>query len=148
MKPTNIVETSTSILSINDDGVGLMHFKEGANIDIPEQMEHFNGIIELTANHPTPFVVTAGEYVNFTKEAKENAPLLEAHSPVNAFAIVIHNLAYRLIASFYFKMQKPKIPYKTFSDTEEAAEWCKQFVVKEGSNTSVMNKNTSPSFNI
>ncbi|MCX6295505.1 MAG: hypothetical protein NTX97_05475, partial [Bacteroidetes bacterium] len=72
-----MIETSISILSINDDGVAEMHFKSGVTMDIPAQLEHLNGIIELTKNHPTPFIVTADEFVAFTKEAKENASIIE-----------------------------------------------------------------------
>lgn len=123
-----MVETSISILSVDDDGVAEMHFKGGVTMDIPTQLEHLKGIIQLTKNHPTPFIVTADEFVAFTKEAKENAPNMEDQSPVCASAIVVSNLAYRILADFYIKMQKPKIPYKTFPNKEKAIEWCKQFV--------------------
>ncbi len=128
MKDRKLVETNVSILSINQYGVGLMHFKDGATIDIAEQMEHLQGLIKLTDNNPTPFVITAGNYVSFTKEAKENALLLEKNSPICASAIVVNNLAYRLIADFYIKIQKPKTPYKTFSNKDKAFEWCMGFV--------------------
>lgn len=149
MKRDQIVDTPISILSINDDGVGLMHFKDRVTMGVPEQMEHFKGIVELTNNHPTPFVVTAGEYVIITKEAKENSSILESQSPVCAMAIVVSNLAYRLLADFFIRMQKPQIPYKTFTNPKKANEWCKQFVVKENTDTSSnTHKNLSPSINI
>ena len=130
MKQDSLVETSISILSINNDGIGLMHFKDGATMDIPEQMEHLNGIIELTNHHPTPFVVTAGNSVIITKDARENALIIEDQSPVSASAIVVQNLAYRLLAEFYIKIQKPKTPYKIFTSKEKAFEWCRQFIKK------------------
>jgi hypothetical protein len=131
VKHNRLVETSISILSVNDDGIGLMHFKDGVTVDIPEQMEHLNGIIELTDNHHTPFVVTAGNGVTFTKDARENALIVEDQSPVCASAIVVQNLAYRLLAEFYIKIQKPKTPYKLFTSKEKAFEWCKQFVTAQ-----------------
>ncbi len=131
METIRSVETSISYLSINDDGIGHMHFKDGITMDIPEQMEHLKGIIELTENYPTPFVVTASEQVTFSKEARNNAIIIEDQSPVSAMAIVIENLAYRLIAEFYLKVQKPKKPFAVFTKKEKAYEWCKQFVNKE-----------------
>ncbi len=128
MNKGKLIETSISILSINDYGVAEMHFKDHVTMDIPEQMDHLKGIINLTKNHPTPFIITAGEHVVFTKEAKENAPVIEEKSPVCASAIVVENLAYRLLADFFIKMQKPKTPYKTFTSKDKAIEWCKQFV--------------------
>jgi hypothetical protein len=130
VKNSSFVETSISILSLNEEGIGFMHFKDNSTMDIPEQLEHLNGIIKLTNNHPTPFVITAGNQVIFTKEAKENAVSLESQSPLNASAIVVSNLAYRLLADFFIRMQKPKMPYKTFTDIEKATEWCKQFLKK------------------
>lgn len=131
MKKIRKLETSISILSINEEGIGIMYFKDRITMDIPEQMEHLKGIIELTENLPTPFVIMAGEHVIITKDAKENASFLEDKSPVCASAIVVSNLAYRLLADFFIKMQKPKIPYKTFTNKEKAFEWCKQFVVQK-----------------
>lgn len=105
-----------------------MHFKDNATFDIVEQMEHLEAIKKLTNNKKTPFVVTAGENVTITKDARDNAILIEDLSPVCASAIVVQNIAYRLLAEFYIKIQKPKQPYKIFTDREKAFEWCKQFV--------------------
>jgi hypothetical protein len=124
------LETSISILTIHPDGVGQMHFKDRITLDLVTQKEHLEGIIKITGNVHTPFVVTAGEGVIITKEARDNAIVIEDDSPVNASGIVVSNLAYRMIADFYMKVQKPKQPYKTFTDLNKAFEWCLQFVGK------------------
>jgi hypothetical protein len=128
MKEKLVVETTVSMLTLYENGVAQMHFKDGITMDIPEQLEHLKGLIKLTHNKPTPFIITAGKFVNFTKEAKEHALVLENQSPVCASAIIVSNLAYRLLADFFIRMQKPKTPYKTFTNHEKAVDWCKQFV--------------------
>lgn len=105
-----------------------MHFKDNMTLDVPEQMAHLENIIKITQNKPTPFVVTAGDNVTITKEARDNAILIEDISPLCATAVVVQNFAYKLIAEFYLKIQKPKQPYKVFSDVDKAFEWCNQFV--------------------
>jgi hypothetical protein len=105
-----------------------MHFKDNATIDVAEQMEHLENLKKITEGKSTPFVVTAGYGVTITKDARDNAILIEHLSPLCATAVVVDNIAYKLIAEFYLKVQKPKQPYKVFSDADKAFEWCKQFV--------------------
>ncbi len=44
---------------------------------------------------------------------------------LGATAVVVDTLAYKLIANFYLKFNKPKRPYKVFSKEEEAIKWLK-----------------------
>jgi hypothetical protein len=125
---TPVIETSVSIITLHENGVGQMHFKDGIILDIPGQLEHLDALNKLTDRQKTPFVVTAGKHVNITPEARDNAIVIEDISPVCATAVIVQNLAYRLIADFYLKINKPKTPYKVFTDKETAFEWCRQFV--------------------
>lgn len=125
------VETSTCIISIDDKGVGFMHFKDGSHQEIEEQMENLKHLNELTENTLTPFLITAGENVTISKEARENSLKIEDISPMNGTAVVVQNFAYKLITDFYMKIQKPKRPFAVFTDKEKAYEWCKQHVVKK-----------------
>ncbi|HEY0031542.1 MAG TPA: hypothetical protein VGC65_12330 [Bacteroidia bacterium] len=132
---TNIlqcIETSTAIISINEEGIGFLHFKDNAHQDISEQMENHEAIKKITGDLPTPFVVSAGEHVTLTREARHNALAIEHLSPMCATAVIVQNLAYRMIAEFYMKIQKPKNPFAVFTekDKDKAYEWCRQFLVK------------------
>lgn len=123
-----VIETSVSVITIHENGVGQMHFKDGIILDVPEQMVHLEALIKIADGKKMPFVVTAGKHVNITPEARDNAILIEDISPVAATAVVVQNLAYRLIADFYLKINKPKTPYKVFTDEKAAFDWCLQFV--------------------
>lgn len=125
------IETIVSVLTIHENGIGQMHFKDDIVMEISNQMEHLNGLIEITNGQPTPFIVTTGKRVLISREARDNAVLIEDISPVNAMAVIVQNLAYRLVADFYLRFNKPKIPYKVFTDQEKAMDWCMQFLVKD-----------------
>jgi len=125
-----LIETAIAIISVDENGIGHQYFKDNTVLDVPEQLENLEAIKSVTSMKPTPFVVSAGKNVMITKDARDNAILIEPLSPINASAIVVQNLAYRLIAEFFIKVQKPKMPYKIFTDKQNAYEWCKQFVVK------------------
>jgi hypothetical protein len=125
---TQTIETSVSIITIHESGIGQMHFKDGIILGLTEQMEHLEAMIKIADGKKMPFVVTAGKHVNITPEARDNAILIEDISPVCATGVVVQNLAYRLIADFYLKINKPKTPYRVFTDKRAAFEWCRQFV--------------------
>lgn len=131
MKILKSVETSNCIISIDEVGVGFMHFKEGTHQEIEEQMENLKVLVELTNNAHTPFVITAGENVTISREARDNSLKIEDISPMYGTAVVVQNMAYKLITDFYIKIQKPKRPFAVFTDKEKAYEWCKQFVIKK-----------------
>ena len=67
----------------------------------------------------------AAENVSLSKEARDNAVKIEDQSMLGATAVVVDTLAYKLIANFYLKFNKPKRPYKVFSKEEEAIKWLK-----------------------
>lgn len=73
----------------------------------------------------TPFIFEAGNDVSVTKEARENAIKLEERSPMGACAVIVSNTAYVLIANFYYKFNKPTIPYNVFKKFEKGIDWLK-----------------------
>lgn len=131
MKIIQSIENSICIISIDENGIGSIHYKDNIHLDIPEQMENLKVLNDITNNHPTPFVITAGENVTLSRDARHNALEIEDISPICASAVVVQNFAYRIIADFYLKVQKPKNPFAVFTDKDKAYEWCKQFVIKK-----------------
>ncbi|MEO6901736.1 MAG: hypothetical protein ABI315_01115 [Bacteroidia bacterium] len=127
------VETSSSIITINNEGVGHIHYKDYTVYDLLQQEENLNALNIITKGIHTPFVITAGGSVVFTKKAKDNSILNSTISPVSAYALIATNFAYRLIAQFYIKIHKPALPFKIFAEEKDGFEWCKQFVIKKES---------------
>lgn len=114
-----------------ENGVGVMHIKDGIVVDIREQLENLEAFKALTQSHPTPFVITAGKDVTITKEARHHSSQIEDLACICAMAVVVQNLAYRLVADFYYRVNKPRHPYKVFNDEKKAIEWCRQYVVEK-----------------
>ena len=53
---------------------------------------------------------------------------MEDRFPGHCYAIVAHNLAYKIVANFYLKVKKPKTPFKVFSDEDSALVWLNEFL--------------------
>ncbi|MDX2174493.1 MAG: hypothetical protein SFY56_15425 [Bacteroidota bacterium] len=114
-------------IALKSNGIVYVLFKDHCVLDIDLQLKLLDAYNEITDFKKTPFMFFAGENVTITKEARDNATNLEDKSPLSATAIIISNLAYKLIAEFFIKFNKPKRPYKIFKNEKEAVEWLKQF---------------------
>jgi hypothetical protein len=100
-------------------------FKDDCNLDIPLQMRLLDYYRDITGGKLMHFMFFAAENVSLSKEARDNAVKIEDQSMLGATAVVVDTLAYKLIANFYLKFNKPKRPYKVFSKEDEAITWLK-----------------------
>ncbi len=122
----DIVQTiSLSSMVLNLDKQGIIHIRylEGQTIDVKEKIEEKRALLELTKGKKHLIIISFEHFVTITKEAKEYSILIEPEQPYLAVAIIVDNLAYQLMADFYFKFYKPKIAYKVFKSDSKAIEW-------------------------
>ena len=92
-------------------------------INVQLQDELLNIYLELTEGKLYRFLFTGGEFVSISKEARYHANEIYDISPLGASAIVLSNLAHKIIADFYYRINKPKRPYKVLWSKEKAVKW-------------------------
>jgi hypothetical protein len=127
-KLVKLIETDIFILGMRADGIA--HFYLNDNIEITVELQDIfvKAYNDLKNDKPYPVLYEPGSGCSITKEARENAIILEDLTPICASAVIARNTAYQLIANFYIKFNKPKYPYKVFKNHEEALNWLKTFV--------------------
>ncbi len=126
LKNDDIVQTiSLHSMLICLDNRGIIHIRylHGQIIDVKEKIEEKRALHELTKGEKHPILISFEPFVTITKEAKEYSILVEPEQPFLAVAIVVQNLAYQLMADFYFKFYKPKVDYKVFKSETKAVDW-------------------------
>ncbi len=119
------IKIPEATVSLRDDGIVHVYYQKNTFLNIELQMRMLDIFNEITGTKKMLFIFEADEGVIVTKGARENALIIEEKSPVIASAVVAPNLAYRLIANFYVKFQKPKGQYKVVRDLEEGVNWLK-----------------------
>lgn len=122
------INTDKVFVALRDDGIGYLYFKDNTELNIELQLELLNMYNSLKDKELLPFLIEAGDGFTITKEARDNAISLEDRSAIKASAVVVNNLAYKIIANFYLNFNKPKRPYKVFSKREDAVKWLLQYV--------------------
>lgn len=121
------IQLSFAEITLNKLGIIRVNYLNGAIIDVAEKKELFKAYNEITNEQKSLFIFRAQSHVNFTKEAKEYSIRIEPLQPFMAIAVVADNLAYQLLADFYFKFYKPKVAYKVVKSEERAIEWLLEY---------------------
>ncbi len=128
----NVSEEKLSTKQIISNAVCKMDLKEGdivyiytfedAEIEIPEIDELNINLKALTGDRPCYLVVFPGEGSISSHEARKYAASKKGKNII-AEAIVMNNLAIRLLANFYMRINRPEQKIKLFSNEKAALEW-------------------------
>jgi hypothetical protein len=122
------IKINEATVRLKSDGIIYVLFHKNVKLDVALQMLLLNIYKEISDGIKRPFLFEASEGVKVTKEAKANAIRIEDEAPGIAYAVVANSLPYMLVANFYVKIKKPKLPYKVFNNNETALAWLKSFL--------------------
>lgn len=117
------VETDEAIVGLRADGIIHVFYKSGTVIDLDLQDRVGKILQEIAGGMDRPCIYEAEENVTVTKEARDNAIQLEDVVPQSCSVVYVNNLAYKLVAQFYYKFNKPRKPYKVMTDFGEGIAW-------------------------
>lgn len=119
------IEIPQIIFRLRRDGIAHVTFKKGAVLDLDLQKKMLDINAKITGGKKTNFIFDAEENVIITKEARDYAITIEDLTVTKATAVVANNLAYRIIANFYLKFNKPKTHFKVVDTFENGIAWLK-----------------------
>ncbi len=120
------VENEHAVVGLRQDGIIHVYFKPHTELNVELQEIMLKIYNEITGGKQSLFIFEAGPYVVVTKEAREHTVDLEPRSPIKATVVYVNTLAYKLVAEFYYKFNKPLRPYKVTSDFQSGIDWLLQ----------------------
>lgn len=124
------VETNEAIVGIRRDGIIHVYFKSGTVIDIKLQNQLLKIYNDLTKGKKSLFIFQGGPNCRLTKEARLNALKLDAIAPMAASVVCTLNWYQKIIAEFYYILNKPKQKYMVTRDFEKGVEWLNSLVLE------------------
>ncbi len=122
----NKIELNKSTCELIEEGVVYVVYKDKVDIELKDVIETRVISNQLAGGHPYVSIYESGPETIITKEAREISSKNGDIANRKALAIVVSNLAHRLIVNFFINMNKHIYPMKAFNTKEEAIKWAKQ----------------------
>jgi hypothetical protein len=122
------IKLSKSIVSILDNQIIQIHLKSNQEIELPDALEIFAAMGELSKGKKFPVFIDAGDFVSIDEEVRSFSASKVANIYTLADAIAVDSLAQKLLANFYIKNDQPAVPSKVFTNKHEALQWLKTFI--------------------
>ncbi len=120
------VTTSVGELTLKRHDLVVVNLYENAVIEIDQVNELYNCLNDFMQLKPYLMLVIPGNGTTYSMEAQKYAARLE-DKDVLAQAIVVDNLAQRLLANFYIKVNRPGRNVKVFSSLVVGMAWLDEF---------------------
>jgi hypothetical protein len=117
------IETKDFIVGLRNDGLYHVFFKDNVIIDLEVQVDLLKSYEEITGGKKGYFIIEAGHKCNVTKEARDNSVKMEDIFPVKAKFVFVQNAVYRMIANFYLKINKPRLPFHINDNFQNGINW-------------------------
>jgi hypothetical protein len=121
------IEEEISFLHSNlkrrKDGLIIVQCADNHAYKVEEIKENHEAIKKLSPGKMAFVLNIAGKYTSIEPETKSFMAKGPHKSFIAAEAFVIQNLAQRILAQFYFKINRPIVPSEYFTDVKKAEAW-------------------------
>lgn len=110
------------------DGIVQLNTADDAYFTIKESHDFIDALKKITGGVPHPVLKVPGRHANVDKDARTFMAAPEALHYSTAEAVLIRNMAQRLIGNFYLRFDRPQKPVRLFDTLGEAETWLKGFL--------------------
>lgn len=113
---------------LRDDGIVEMKWDPSLEIIEIEHLKKLQeALCELGDGKKVPFVTMPHDFLTLSKEGSKYATSDEGVRYSLAIAVIIDNLAKKILLNFFLNFNKAKVPTKGFTKKEDAILWLKKF---------------------
>lgn len=121
------IQLETAVVFLRSDGIILIRVRDYVEVDIKDSLETFEAVKRLGKGVKMPVLVFTGEGGTVSDESRRFSASKKGGEPTLAEAIVVKNLAHKLIVNFLIKFHRPGRPMKMFTKERDAIKWLKSF---------------------
>ena len=122
------IETKIASLSLGEGGILKLTIDYKNDLTIHDVKELIAAKITITREERVAVLVNSINYKIPSRETRIYIAGEGVARMVKAMAFLITNPVTRIGANFFMKINKPRFPFKIFTDEKEAIEWLKRFL--------------------
>lgn len=124
------VSTDKAVIILQGDNHVRIEINDGAELELSD-IEKINAAkFGLVGDKKHTVLFISGIFFSVTHEARIFSASKEVNHNAIAKALLIRNMADRLLANFFIKVNRPLAPTKFFSTEKEAMKWLNEMAVK------------------
>ncbi len=116
-----LIETKSFRLKEIEGHILRFDYHDDVTVELEDIMEAFAAFEQYSPDLSHKVLVVFGKYTLMEVDARTYAEGKEMYTP--AQAIVIRNLAQRMLARFYTRLRKNTHPLRFFNNVEDALDW-------------------------
>ncbi|MCE3295768.1 MAG: hypothetical protein K0R65_1482 [Crocinitomicaceae bacterium] len=124
-------EEITGIVKVHVYKTGILEVQwyDGLDeIDLKSMQQLMECVRKVGKGEKVCLYMSVNEFVTITMDALSYAASKECEDLTLANAVLVDNLAKKLVFNFYLRVNKPGTPTKTFGTKEEAFDWLISFM--------------------
>lgn len=130
MNTTNSIKIKCAEIELLDNGIVQLKYQHDYEVELEDVKEVEKVFIQLSEGGAIFCLMdTSGRFNIYSNEAQKflsKEASIVREEKIKASAVVIDNLANRMIARFFSKFFKPKFAMKIFSNRENAILWLEE----------------------
>lgn len=124
----SVEESESLILGIREDGILHLYMKAHTVLRVTEAKEAIKLIAKMGGGKAFPNLIDPQEGSVIDKSARIFSISPEANLYTLADAILVKNMAHRVLGNAYINFSKPSKPTKLFTKSSDAVNWLKSFL--------------------
>lgn len=124
MGTEKVIQLDSATISIGSDGIIRISIKEDFEVELHDAQEMYRVIDENTGGAENLIFVKPGIGSTVSRDVRDF--IRRKPSVSIAEAILVDNLAHRLMVNFITKFHRPDKKVKVFSSEEKAVDWLKK----------------------
>jgi hypothetical protein len=118
-------DTITTVVEY-ENHIVYLRMKDGASVTLENTHEQFAAQAELTGTDTYAVLVDARNFVVMDTDSRKYMASYSNPRRVATALLTKNNLATRLLANIYMKVDRPNFPTKMFGEESEAVAWLKE----------------------
>ena len=126
MEVKNTIDLGHSVVELISADIVRIEIREKDVITGVEAAQMNAAIGVLSGGKEVNVLILGDDAAQFDRSARDYSASPEGNIFTKADALVVKNLAQRIMANFYIKINKPVKPSRVFNSEEEAKEWFKK----------------------
>lgn len=108
---------------MGEDGIVRSIVKQGSEITLDDAIANSKAVNSFYNGQKYPLLVDSRLVKSMTKDARNYLSINNRSTNINSFAVIVGSSLSSIIVNFFFRLQKPSVPAKLFTNEKEALSW-------------------------